>query len=53
MKLHVYLNAYGDRRFVGVLQEERGRIFFEYAPESLLTSCSMSCFKPSNCIRCR
>lgn len=44
MKLHVYLNAHGDRRFVGVLQEERGRIFFEYAPEFIASGIPLSPF---------
>lgn len=44
MKLHVYLNAYGNRRFVGVLQEERGRIFFEYAPEFIAGGIPLSPF---------
>lgn len=44
MKLHVYLNAYGNRRFVGVLQEERGRIFFEYAPEFIAEGIPLSPF---------
>ena len=45
MKLHVYLNAYGNRRFVGVLQEERDRIFFEYAPEFIAGGIPLSPFK--------
>lgn len=44
MKLQVYLNAYGNRRFVGVLQEERGRIFFEYAPEFIAEGIPLSPF---------
>ena len=44
MKLHVYLNAHGNRRFVGVLQEERGRIFFEYAPEFIAGGIPLSPF---------
>lgn len=33
MKLNVFLNAYGRRCQVGLLYEENGRIFFEYAPD--------------------
>ena len=33
MRLNVFLNSYGTRREVGLLSEENGRIFFEYAPE--------------------
>ena len=38
MKLRVYLNMYGKRYFVGLLEDttER-RIFFEYAPEFIKT----------------
>ena len=35
MRLNVFLNAYGKRNFVGVLEEQNKRIFFEYAPEFL------------------
>lgn len=33
MKLNVYLNMYSERIFVGLLYEEKSRIFFQYAPD--------------------
>ena len=45
MKLHVFLNSYGIRREVGMLSEENGRIFFEYAPAFLTTGIELSPFK--------
>lgn len=46
MKLHVYLNAYGKRLFVGLLEDTvNGRIFFEYAPEFIKTGIELSPFK--------
>ncbi len=45
MKLSVYLNAYGERRLVGLLVERTGRIFFEYAPEFLQCGIQLSPFK--------
>lgn len=46
MKLRVYLNMYGKRYFVGLLEDttER-RIFFEYAPEFIKTGIELSPFK--------
>ncbi|MDO4839804.1 MAG: hypothetical protein Q3990_03940 [Desulfovibrionaceae bacterium] len=32
-KLNVFYNACGKRSFAGILAEEKGHIFFEYAPE--------------------
>ena len=38
MKLRVYLNMYGKRHFVGLLEDTPNRrIFFEYAPEFIKT----------------
>ena len=45
MRLNVFLNSYGTRREVGLLSEENGRIFFEYAPEFLNSGIELSPFK--------
>ena len=45
MRLNVFLNSYGTRREVGLLSEENGRIFFEYAPEFLSSCIELSPFK--------
>ena len=45
MRLNVFLNSYGTRREVGLLSEENGRIFFEYAPEFLSSGIELSPFK--------
>lgn len=45
MKLYVYLNMYGFRQMVGLLYENAGRVFFEYAPEFLQSSIGLSPFK--------
>ena len=44
MRLNVYLNTYGNRLFVGVLEEQNQRIFFEYAPEFIQSSIPLSPF---------
>ena len=44
MRLNVFLNAYGNRLFVGVLEEQNRRIFFEYAPEFLKENIPLSPF---------
>lgn len=44
MRLHVFLNAYGNRLFVGVLEEREKRIYFEYAPEFLRLNIPLSPF---------
>ena len=44
MRLNVFLNAYGNRLFVGVLEEQNNRIFFEYAPEFIGTNIPLSPF---------
>lgn len=44
MRLNVFLNAYGNRLFVGVLEEHNNRIFFEYAPEFIGTNIPLSPF---------
>ena len=45
MRLTVYLNHAGVRREVGLLSEENGRIFFEYAPGFLSSGIDLSPFK--------
>lgn len=45
MKLHVYLNMYGTRQLVGLLIEDKQRIFFEYAPDFLTSKIELSPFK--------
>jgi len=45
MRLNVFLNSYGTRREVGLLSEENGRIFFEYAPDFLSSGIELSPFK--------
>ena len=45
MRLNVFLNSYGVRREVGLLSEENGRIFFEYASEFLTSGIELSPFK--------
>lgn len=44
MRLNVFLNAHGNRLFVGVLEEQNNRIFFEYAPEFIGTNIPLSPF---------
>ena len=44
MRLNVFLNAYGNRLFVGVLEEREKRIYFEYAPEFLRLNIPLSPF---------
>ncbi len=44
MRLNVFLNAYGKRRFVGILEEQAPRIFFEYSPEFIATGINLSPF---------
>lgn len=46
MKLRVYLNMYGKRYFVGLLEDTKDcRIFFEYAPDFIKTGIELSPFK--------
>ncbi len=45
MKLNVFLNLYGTRYYVGLLQEDHGRIFFEYASDFLNCGIELSPFK--------
>lgn len=45
MRLKVFLNAYGQRHFVGILAEDGGRIYFEYSPEFIQTGIELSPFK--------
>ena len=44
MRLNVFLNAYGNRLFVGVLEKQNNRIFFEYAPEFIGKNIPLSPF---------
>ena len=43
MRLHVYLNAYQKRQFVGIL-EGKDKILFEYAPSFIKTGINLSPF---------
>ena len=45
MKLKVFLNMYGCRQEVGLLHQDKQRIFFEYAPECLKSGIELSPFK--------
>ena len=45
MKLKVFLNMYGFRQEVGLLYQDKQRIFFEYAPAFLNSSIELSPFK--------
>ena len=45
MRLTVYLNHYGIRREIGRLSEENNRIFFEYAPDFIVSGIRLSPFK--------
>lgn len=45
MRLNVVLNQHGVRCLVGLLEERRSRIFFEYSPEFLKTGLELSPFK--------
>ena len=44
MRLNVFLNIYGNRLFVGVLEEQNKRVFFEYAPEFVNSNIPLSPF---------
>lgn len=44
MRLNVFLNTYGKRHFVGILDEQGHRIFFEYAPEFITSGINLSPF---------
>ena len=44
MRLNVFLNTYGNRLFVGVLEEQNKRVFFEYAPEFVNSNIPLSPF---------
>lgn len=44
MRLNVFLNAYGKRHFVGILEEQTPRIFFEYSPEFIASGLNLSPF---------
>ena len=45
MKLKVFLNMYGIRQEVGLLLQDKKRIFFEYAPGFLKSGIELSPFK--------
>ena len=45
MKLNVFLNMYGKRQEVGLLQQDKQRILFEYSPAFLKSSIELSPFK--------
>ncbi len=45
MKLKVFLNMYGIRQEVGLLLQDKKRIFFEYAPDFLKSGIELSPFK--------
>ncbi|MBQ9088731.1 MAG: type II toxin-antitoxin system HipA family toxin [Lentisphaeria bacterium] len=45
MKLKVFLNMYGIRQEVGLLLQDKQRIFFEYAPGFLKSGIELSPFK--------
>ena len=45
MKLNVFLNMYGKRQEVGLLQQDKQRILFEHAPAFLKSSIELSPFK--------
>ena len=45
MKLKVFLNMYGSRQEVGLLLQDKQRIFFEYAPGFLKSGIELSPFK--------
>ncbi len=45
MKLSVYLNLAGVRSLVGLLSDEGGEIYFEYAPDFLASGIELSPFK--------
>lgn len=47
MKLKVFLNMYGCRQEVGLLHQDKQRIFFEYAPKFLKSGIELSPFKLS------
>ena len=44
MRLEVYLNARGERRFVGLLEERGGDILFEYDKRFLDSGIELSPF---------
>ena len=44
MRLNVFLNTYGNRLFVGVLEEQNKRVFFEYALEFIQSNIPLSPF---------
>ena len=44
-KIKVFYNACGKRSFAGILAEEKGRIFFEYAPEFIAQGIELSPFR--------
>lgn len=45
MKLKAFLNMYGIRQEVGLLLQDKQRIFFEYSPDFLKSGIELSPFK--------
>ena len=45
MKLKLFLNMYGIRQEVGMLLQDKQRIFFEYFPDFLKSGIELSPFK--------
>ena len=44
MRLNVFFNSFGKRKYVGVLEEVGHRILFEYAPEFIAERINISPF---------
>ena len=44
MRLNVFLNAFGKREFVGILDDDQGRVLFEYSPDFIQEGINLSPF---------
>ena len=44
MRLNVFLNAFGKREFVGILDDNQGRVLFEYSPDFIQKDINLSPF---------
>lgn len=44
MRLNVFLNAFGKREFVGILDDNLGRVLFEYSPDFIQKDINLSPF---------
>lgn len=44
MRLNVFLNAFGKREFVGILDDDQGRVLFEYSPDFIQKGINLSPF---------